>query len=137
MKEVRTRPNVSPKKSKLFFSGPFFAYRVHLKGPFGGPKKIDPRGVDFFGTLFFDCFTSHLSCFREHAAPTGAAREPKLSRKPIKTYQKTKQSQTKTKENKEKLYFSIVFYILSVFKDSQGGVSPTAAARTKFVPKSF
>ena len=29
-------------KSKLFFSGPLFAYRVPLKGPFGGDEIWPP-----------------------------------------------------------------------------------------------
>ena len=60
---------------------------------FWGPKKLTPGGVDFVGPLFFDSFTSPLSCFRERAAPEGAAREPKLRLNPSKHIRKSTRKQ--------------------------------------------
>ena len=87
-------PKTIPKKlPRGIFYPLYFLNLLHFVWPLLGPKKIDPQGVDFFGSLFFGCFTSPLSCFRERAAPTGAAREPKLSRTPFKINQRTKQKQ--------------------------------------------
>ena len=41
-KHPKQRKNAPKKKSKLFFSGPLFAYRVPLKGPYIGPDETHP-----------------------------------------------------------------------------------------------